>query len=172
MMSAACHGCGGMYDDPPEGGAHASRRASSGCCAAYDRLLARLYSERRLVELRQLPVDVYAVQHPAAHGRIADQSLALHLRTLGLFVEHGVDPARGPQLHKQMVAGQPSFPALDPPARRGRLTLADVPLDGEQDAVTDAVWRWAATAWDAWAAHHADVHDWLEGTGCAVMHHG
>jgi len=171
MTSAACTGCGGIYDEPPEGCAHTSPRASSGCRAAHDRLLARLYSERRLVELRQLPVDAYAVQHPAAHGRIANQSLALHLMTLGLFVEHGVDPARGPELHKQMVASQPSFPSLDPPARRGSITLADVPLDAEQDAVTDAVWRWAATAWEAWAAHHAAVHGWLERTGCVAMHH-
>ncbi len=133
-------------------------------------MLARFYGDPALVEMRQLPVDAYAVQHPATNGRVAAQSLALHLMTLCLFVEHGVAPSRGPELHKQMVADRPSFPVLGAPPQGGALTLADVPLDEDEDVLRAALWRWAAAAWEAWAEHHATVSGWLERAGCAVPH--
>ncbi len=110
------------------------------------------------------------MQHSATDGRVAAQSLALHLMTLSPFVEHGVAPSRGPELHKQMVDGRPSFPALDPPQRGGALTLADVPLDEDEDVLLAAVWRWAEAAGEAWAEHHATVSGWLTRAGCAVPH--
>ena len=144
MTAAPCPACG-----------------ADGCRAAYESLLARVYGSPTLLPLRQLAVDAHAVQHPAAGGRAADQSVALHLMTLCLFVERGVDPAQGPALHKRMLAGFPAFAPLDPPDQRGTMTVAELPHEGDDAALGEALRHWADAAWAAWAPHHGVVRGWL-----------
>ena len=57
------------------------------CWALYGELLAREYSNQDYT---------YAVQHPGAPDRRTIQSLALHLITLCLALEEGLDPPEGP----------------------------------------------------------------------------
>jgi hypothetical protein len=129
-------------------------------------VLAELYGTPALLSLRQLAVDAYAVQHPAPPGRVADESLGLHLMTLCLLVERGVDAARGPALHKRMVARRPQFGPLDPLAKRGAVTACDVPR-GSDSQFAAALRSWADSAWAAWAPHHDVVRAWLGQAGLA-----
>jgi hypothetical protein len=107
-----------------------------------------------------LIVDAYAVQHPGGAERAAVQLVGLCLMTLCLFVEHDVDPARGPALHKQMMAAPPDFRFLEPPVVPGPLTVADVLAAEGTRAFHLMAWSWARQMWAAWSAHHAVIRSW------------
>jgi hypothetical protein len=156
VTSSTCWQCGAVLpvaDDP----GRADQLSSEACFAAYGRVLARCYEDAQLLRVRQLPVDAWAVQHPAPSSRVSDQSLALHLMTLHLFLEEGVDPERGPALHKSMMIGRPDYAWLEPPLHRGALTVADVSQPDR--AHLEA---WARAAWQAWADQHAKVLGWVD----------
>ncbi len=165
MTASPCPGCGAVLGETLDIATRHDGVASAACRAGYERVLTDLYSTPQLLGLRQLAVDAYAVQHPAPHGRVADQSLGLHLMTLYLFVEKAVDPARGPALHKQMVARRPAFHPLDPPTNRGSVTVAAVPAGSEPSFAT-TLHKWAREAWTAWSPHHDVVRRWLRQAGC------
>ena len=142
---STCPGCG--LELPAAGGpTHPYIGASPECWTLYGTVLARAYEQR---DTLQLVVDAYACQHPGTEIRKTAQSVALHLATLCLFLEAGVDPRGGSGLHQSMV-GRIPFHWLEPPATRGRLTVADA----------DDPWAWARDVWAAWSAHHATVREW------------
>jgi hypothetical protein len=80
--------------------------------------------------------------------------------TLCLFIEDGVDPARGPALHKQMVAHRPDFAWLAPPDPPGLMTVADVLRARDADEHRRLVHDWGRQVWQAWAPHHATIRAW------------
>ncbi|MGH3545502.1 MAG: DUF5946 family protein [Mycobacteriales bacterium] len=103
---------------------------SPSCWASYGDLLSVQYSDPERMAFHQLVVDAYAVQHPDGDDPRAIQSVGIHLMTLCLFLEHGTHPSLGTRLHRRMV-DRPVFHKLEPPPSRGRLTVLDVPLDGD-----------------------------------------
>ncbi len=156
VTSSRCGQCGAVL---PVAGApgHPDQLSSGACYAAYGRVLASCYQDAHLLRVRQLAVDTWAVQHAAPSSRVSNQSLALHLMTLHLFLEEDVDPEHGPALHKSMMVGRPDYAWLQPPPDRGAVTVADVlPPDRQRLHV------WARSAWQAWAAHHAIVRSWVD----------
>jgi len=163
-VAEQCPGCGVALpaaDQPP----HPYMTCSTGCWARYGELLAVQYSDPQRMTFHQLVVDAYAAQHPDGAEPRAVQSVAIHLMTLYLFVERDVDPALGPRLHRGMVA-RPVFHQLTPaPQGGGRLTLLDVPLQGQPDAARAAVYAWANEVWKAWARHHHVVRAWVREAG-------
>lgn len=160
LRPEGCPGCGAVLP-PVQGPGPEYLVASPACWAAYGELLAAQYQDPARRGFHQLAVDAYGVQHPGdlRQPRVV-QSLALHLMTLCLFLDHGVDPGLGSDLHRQM-ADHPVFTALTPPAARGELTVLSVPAHGAPDDVRVAVEVWARSAWDAWHDHHATVRAWL-----------
>ena len=143
---------------------HAYMTCSAACWLRYGELLAVQYADRRRMRFHQLIVDSYAVQHPDGDDPRAIQSVAIHLMTLCLFIERGIDPSAGAQLHRRMVC-RPVFHRLEPPASRGRLTMLDVPLSANPDAARAASYAWATDAWASWAAHHQTVRNWVDESG-------
>jgi len=135
-------------------------RSSAACWAAYGEVLARSFQDPDRREVHQLAVDAFAVQHPGDPGRREAQSVAIHLMTLCMVIEEGLDPCRGPALHKQMVH-RPVFHRLKPPTDRGEVTAADVASAGDADAHVERVRQWADSAWRAWQDHHETVRQWL-----------
>lgn len=157
----ACPGCGLRLPDVA-GSAHAYMTSSAACWNRYGALLAVQYADPERMRFHQLVVDAHAAQHPGGDDRRAVQSVGIHLMTLALFLEHGVDPARGPALHREMVE-RPTFHrlVLAEDAGSARLTHVHVPLDGAAlDARARAV-EWAADVWQMWSAHHETVRTWL-----------
>ena len=155
-----CPGCGlrapGSGESEP-----AEHRASVGCYAAYGRLLARDYSDPERYRLaHQVVVDAYAAQHAGGTGHREVQRVALCLMTLCLFVEDGVLPARGPALHRRMVAHRPDLTWLAPPPTHGLMTVADVLPARTAAEHADLALRWGAQVWRAWTPHHATVRAW------------
>ncbi len=143
------------------------RPASPGCWQLYGEILADLYTTRRLLPLRQLAVDAYAVQHPAPPTRVEIQAIALHLMTLCLFFDDDIDPRHGSVLHQRIMAGRPSFELLTPPHRRGELTVVDAWSVSDANARAEALRRWGQSAWNAWSPHHGIVRAWVDRSGVA-----
>ncbi len=158
-----CRGCGARLAIV-DGAIHPYMTSSPGCWRRYGEVLAAQYASPPRMAFQQLVVDAYAVQHPGGEDPRAVQSVAIHLMTLGMFIEQDTDPALGTRLHRRMLQ-RPVFYRLDPPAARGALTVLDVPLNAGADQVRLHAYAWGQEAWRAWETHHATVRGWLTGSG-------
>ncbi len=158
-----CPGCGIRL--PAAGNAeHPYMIGSAACWQGYGQLLARQYADPERMAFHQLVVDSYAVQHPGGQRPQQVQSVGIHLMTLALFLEDGVDPALGTSLHGEMVV-RPVFEYLPRPVTRDELTFAHVPLVGPAPKARIAAYEWARAAWALWQPHHQTVDAWLRTSG-------
>jgi Family of unknown function (DUF5946) len=167
-----CPGCG-VTLPTVEHEIHKYMRSSASCFARFGELLADDYADPARMQIHQIVVDAFAVQHPGndiagssdySRDPRSIQSVGIHLMTLCLFIERGVDPALGPQIHRQMVE-RPVFEYLERPASMGRLTVADVNLGSDFATAKSQIYAWGESAWIAWVAHHNTVRGWLETAG-------
>ena len=160
---SACPGCAGSFAESA-GPTHRYMTGSPGCWHGFGGLLAADYSSAERMAVHQLVVDAYAAQHPG-DGSVPQQvrSVGLHLMTLCLFLERGVDPARGTALHREMV-GRPAFHRLVR-SGPGALTWQHVPLSGPLHVVRAAVLEWGAAVWDTYRAEQPTVRTWLHAAG-------
>ena len=166
MTASACEGCGIVLPGL-SGASHPYMTSSVACWASYGELLAVQYGDAERMAFHQLVVDAYAVQHPVCSEGAdprAVQSVGIHLMTLCLFLEYGVDPALGTSLHGSMVS-RPVFTTLSAPSDRGALTHDVVPRDGGSETARLAAYAWATSAWQAWHDHDAQVREWLATAG-------
>ena len=161
--TTTCVGCG-VRLPAVDAAVHPYLTSSPACWVRYGDLLAAQYSNARRMAFHQLVVDAYAVQHPDGDDPRAIQSVGIHLMTLCLFLEHGIDPSHGTRLHRRMIE-RPVFHHLQAPPSRGRLTLLEVPLDDDPETARRAAYAWAEDAWKAWTAHHQTVRAWVEESG-------
>lgn len=135
--------------------------SSPACWRRFGEVLAREFGDPAWLTPHQITVDAYAGQHPGSPGRRSNQSVALHLTTLGLVFERDFDPSKAPALHKWM-AHRPDYTRLEPPSMKGRLTVADVLAASDPAEHERLVREWGRDVWDAWSAHHATIWDWLD----------
>ena len=158
--TAACPGCGTVLPEL-DGPVHAYIGSSPACWARYGEVLAREFQDPAWFRLHQVTVDAYAAQHPGVPERRSIQSVALHLITLGLILECGLDPANAPQVHKRLMP-RPDFVWLKPPPMAGRLTVTNVLGASDPAEHERRVLAWGADVWSAWAPHHETVWRWVE----------
>lgn len=137
--------------------------SSPACWAAFGELVAADYSSPERMSFHQLVVDSYAAQHPGGDDRRQVQSVGLHLMTLCLFVERGVDPALGAGLHRRMVR-RPVFRRLER-SSRGDLTVTHVPTTGPASSASAAAYEWARVVWQTYEPAHPTVLGWLRDAG-------
>ena len=157
-----CPGCGGVFS-PDDGPTHRYMQSSPGCWRVFGELVAADYSAAERMSLHQVVVDAYAAQHPGEGDRRQVQSVGLHLMTLCLFLEHDVDPALGPELHRRVIAG-PAFHRLSRNGP-GELTVAHVPAEGAIADVRRAAYEWARAVWTSYEPAHETVSEWLRVAG-------
>jgi hypothetical protein len=160
-----CPGCG--VELPVEDGpTHPYMLGSAACWRGYGELLAVQYSDPQRMRFHQVIVDAYAAQHPGDEDPRAVQSVAIHLMTLALFLDRGVDPVHGTQLHKPMVT-RPTFHRLQrpDPSPEPMLTFQHVPLNGDPDIARERAYEWARSVWASWEPHQEVVHRWLATSG-------
>ena len=163
MAAVACIGCGAMFEDR-EGPTHRYMESSPGCWAVYGEVLAREYSDLSYASLHRLTVDAYAVQHPGRPSPQSTQSLALHLMSLCLVLERGVEPARTTAFLQTAAKPKGRFVWLVPPASQGAITVKDVHGAGNATEHKGLVRTWAESTWSAWASDHGTVRRWLAET--------
>lgn len=109
----------------------------------------------------RLTVDAYAVQHPGESEPRSIRSVGLHLVALRLALEEQVAPKHVTQL--LAVAAErigEDLRWLEPPGRRGALTVAHVAHASTPAEHVERVWAWAHDVWSAWSVHHATVEAW------------
>lgn len=158
-----CPGCG-IVLPVVIGVGHTYMLGSPSCWRGYGGLLAAQYADQRRMAFHQLVVDAYAVQHPGGSLPQQVQSVGIHLMTLALVLEDGAGPESGPSLHRAMVM-RPVFHPLTRPDSVGELTFDHVPLGGSVSLTQRSAYEWARSAWEAWAAHHETVDQWLRTSG-------
>ena len=160
MALCPCRGCGGLFEEI-QGPTHRYLEASPGCWAAYGEVLVREYSDPAYYRIHRLTVDAYAVQHPGQLSPQSIQSVAVHLISLCLVLEHGVDVQRATRAMQTAVKTKGRFVWLTPPASLGAVTVADVRAATNVEEHQNRVRAWCASAWEAWSPHHATVRAWL-----------
>lgn len=160
MALSKCPGCGGLFEDI-EGPTHRYLEASPGCWAAYGEVLVREYSDAAYYGVHRLTVDAYAVQHPGHPSPQSIQSVAVHLISLCLVLERGVDVQRATQAMQAAIKDKSRFVWLTPPASLGAVTVADVCATMGLEEHRKKVQAWSASAWAAWSPHHTTIRAWL-----------
>lgn len=86
----------------------------------------------------------------------AGQSVALHLMSICVQLEHGRSSSYGRDLLRRAAGNGRDWPWLVQPTPIGTVTVDDV-LNGR---TTIAVW--AQDVWRAWSSHHHSVQQWLD----------
>ena len=148
-MAVRCPECGA----PIAGDA----ATSEACETRFQGLGLERFDDSELASDWRTIVDCYSVQHDKyiRSGR----SLAAHLTGVCIAAEHGGDQAllRATQ---QWLSRTQKLPKPAVPAWRGDVTVDDVIAAAPEDRHT-VVERWAASAWEAWAEHHALARSWI-----------
>ncbi len=153
-----CLGCGAMVPDI-DGPTHEYMLSAPGCWTIFGEVAAREY-EHGSPDLRRLTVDAYAVQHPGTTDRRAIQSVAVHLISLYWVLERGLTPHQATDKMRLALTDKSRFVWLEPPKSMGELTVVDVANAQDFAEHEVLVKRWARSAWEAWAAHHAQIRKW------------
>ena len=157
-----CPGCGALVPRSTDPG-HAYIGATSGCWAAYTRLLEREYGEFHHPECHRLTVDSYAAQHPGTPSPRSIRSVAVHLIGLYGVLERGFSSQRTLALLRHAARRKDRFVWLDPPPSLGEFTVLDIPLTCDLVEHEELVRRWGTSVWQAWAPHRQTVIAWASG---------
>ncbi len=163
-----CFGCGGLFPDI-EGTTHRYIASSTGFWAAYGEVLARQYTDANYEGAGQLTIDAYAVQHPGRPSAQSIQSVALHLISLCLLLERGVELGTATEGISAAAKDKRRFAWLAPPETMGPITVANVHAARTAAEHVAIVRSWASSAWSAWAAHHVTVRDGWRSSGVACV---
>ncbi len=154
-----CFSCGALVPNI-EGPTHKYVLSSPGCWSVYGVLLARDYSEYNYPAVHRLSVDAYAVQHPGQPNRQAIQSVAVHLIGLYYSLERGFTAAQVTKAIGRATQFSDRFAWLDPPASMGPITVVEAANANNLKEYQRIAKDWARSAWEAWAAHHAQIRKW------------
>ena len=158
--------CPGCQNELPEmnGPTHPYMLSSPACWRVYGELLAREYSDQRLMTHHRLTVDAYAVQHPGVDVPAARRSVAVHLSRMYLLLERAWPMARANACMLAISASKDARPWLPPPSMQGTRTVVDVPASTTPGEHEERVLLWARSVWQAWEPHHRTVAQW-----CATL---
>jgi uncharacterized protein DUF5946 len=155
-----CIGCAALVPDI-EGPTHRYLESSAGCWQLYGEVLAREYADAAFQSMHRLTVDSYAVQHPGHPTPQCIQSVCVHLMSLCLVVERGMDAGYATRVMGQAVRPKGRFVWLTPPRSLGDVTVVDVAAASTPTAHFAKVRVWAESAWSAWSEHHDAIRRWL-----------
>ena len=89
------------------------------------------------------------------------QSVAVHLISLCLVLERGVEMTRATAAMQAAVEHKERYIWLTPPPSLGSMTVADVQRAKNAEEHEKLVRAWAESAWTAWSPHHATIQNWL-----------
>jgi Family of unknown function (DUF5946) len=157
--TSPCPGCGLVLPDV-DWPTQDALRSSPACQALADEVGVRSYPDGFPGRDRQLFLDAYRAQHPGPDERRAVQLTAMSLMTLCLYFAHGTDPVHGRALHQRMPK-KPYYRWLEPPCRRGSLTVAYVAAATSRAEHERRAREWGEDVWTAWSPHHTTIEEWV-----------
>jgi hypothetical protein len=131
------------------------------CTTLFHELLAREYMDIVYSAVHLLTVDCHTLQHPEDHGV---KNNAFHLTRLCWILEHGGNPriGQGPRWLQEHFNTAQTPAELDPPAKRGAITVAYVHAAENAQQHQARVREWAASVWEAWSVHHEWARAFLQ----------
>lgn len=154
MDQIKCYGCGCLVDKK-DGQPHKYIGATQGCWDLYGQILAKEYGEYNYPQpTHRLTVDTYAVQHPGRPGEQSIQSVNVHLISLYLILEQGVDGETATKKMGEILSKEPRLEWLEPPMVNGQITVADVLKATTQEEHERKVREWAEDVWSCWYSKH------------------
>ena len=149
-----CYGCGALVE-AKEGQPHEYIGATRGCWDLYCQILEKQYGEYNYPQFtHRLTVDTYAIQHPGQPARKAIQSVNVHLVSLYLIFERGLNGQEATKKMGEILSKEPNFNWLEPPTPNGQLTVIDVLTSTSQEEHGKKVKEWAEDVWNCWYSKH------------------
>ena len=151
----ACPGCGlvlpslGLPPDPRGNG-------SGECRTLMNEMSYYTLSHGDTRFIHQHLVDAYGAQH-VRHPSKSNIGAAFTLAGIHLAVERGFTGRQVQLLHIVMAKRPRQWPAFEPPADMGPMTVADVLAVEPGPARDDALIEWCGRVWGAWAPEQARV---------------
>lgn len=161
VVSSPCPGCGLLLPQH-DGPTHRYLGASAACWDLFGQVLAREFGDPAYWPPHALTVDTYAAQHPGVRGPQTTHSATFHLMGLCMVVERGLDVSGAASLRQRAVDAHKERGWLEPPASLGSVTVRNVLAATTPEEHADMVRTWAASVWEAWAAHHEIVREWVD----------
>ncbi len=131
--------------------------ASAECWQAYSDLLCYTVSHRHPAFIHQNVVDAYAAQHAGGPSRAI--GVAFGLTGLYLALEKGCTGRQVQRAHMRIARIRKDWPRLDPPARPGAITVADVLRVPEGPARDEMIRCWMEAVWESWTDRQQWVRD-------------
>ncbi len=145
-----CYGCGCLVDKK-EGKPHKYIGATQGCWTLYEQVLTKEYGEYNYPQpTHRLTVDTYAVHHPGQPGKQSIQSVNVHLISLYLILEQGINGATATKRLGEILLKEPKFEWLEPPATNGLITVVDILKANNQKEHEKKIREWAEDVWSCW----------------------
>ena len=98
--------------------------------------------------IHQHVVDAFIAQNADEHSKSI--GVAFALAGLYLYLEKGFSGKQVQQAHMQMASKRRMWPKINPPHRRGSITVSDVmnvPPGIQRD---EMIHTWCASVWEAW----------------------
>lgn len=162
-----CIGCAGRVPGV-DGPIHPYMRSSPGCWRLYGEIGIDADGQLNPAAIGSTLMDCYAAQHPggAEHDRRQRQSVAVHLTSLCLLLEHRLPPLRLTALRGRMSrtvlshVERSDWPYLIPPSSPGALTVVEMHRSTGHGSYTAQAERWADAVWTTWSDHHDTVRRW------------
>ena len=111
-----------------------------------------------------MTVDCYAAQHPTQQSnQKSAQSIAIHLISINLSLEHNYTAAQATKAMQRLVPrykGQ--FKWIKPPEQLGDVTIADVVNAKNFEEHEIIVKKWARSVWNVWSDHHPMIRELID----------
>jgi len=156
-----CYGCGASFPKN-NGQTHHYIGASPGCWSIFGEVLTREYEDYNYPPIHHLTVDTYAAQHPGKPSKQSIKSVAIHLISLHLMLDHNYEAKQVTKVMSRAAQVSQKFIWLEPPASLGELTILDVYQANTLKEHTDLVHIWAHSVWQAWGPHHQQIRNWIK----------
>jgi hypothetical protein len=157
-LLVTCPGCG--LQRPDQGLSPDAKLNASGECRALSFELTYYtlsHGDPRFIH--QHLVDAYGAQHVRASK--SNIGAAFTLAGIYLAVERGFTGRQVQLMHIAMARRRTVWPAFEPPADMGAMTVADVLAVDPGPERDEALIKWCGSVWAAWAPQQPRVRNML-----------
>jgi hypothetical protein len=118
-------------------------------------------------EVHRLIVDAYMSQHATFATRAGRRSVVVHLVSLFLVLERGMNEAAVRRTLGRVYPDKRDVPSLAPTPLPGPLTIASVLAAANFEDHDRRGRAWALSVWTVWAAHH----EWIQSLAKEALAH-